>query len=136
MLVMPTYSITIITLGLAGLLLVVQLAVADLTAIRKGHRAGYPIAANSADFLFRAARAHLNTNESLAAFGLLALCGILSAASPTWINALSVTWLLSRVAHMGFYYAGMKPCRSAAFGASLLVLLGLFTASLAAWVQR
>ena len=64
---MSNYSITIITLGLAGLLLVIQLVIADLTAIRRGHRAGHPITANSADFLFRAARAHLNTNASIAA---------------------------------------------------------------------
>lgn len=132
---MANYSITIITLGLAGLLLVIQLVIADLTAIRRGHRAGYPITANSADFLFRAARAHLNTNESIAAFALLAVCGILSSASPVWVNALSAAWLLFRIGHMTSYYANIKLYRSAAFGGSLVVLIGLFVVSLTTWLQ-
>jgi uncharacterized MAPEG superfamily protein len=128
------YRITLIALALAGLLLVVQLIIADLTAMKKGHRAGYPIAANSSEFLFRSARAHANTNESISAFVLLALAGIFSSASPAWINGLSVTWLVCRVGHMGFYYADKKSYRSAAFGASLLALLGLFGATLVSWL--
>jgi uncharacterized MAPEG superfamily protein len=128
------YRITIVVMALAGLLLVLQLIVADLTAIRHRHKAGYPIPADSGQFLFRSARAHANTNESIAAFALLALAAVLSAASPGWTNALSALWLGSRVLHMGFYYANMKPLRSLAFALSLIALLGLFLTTASRWV--
>ena len=120
------YRMAIAALALAGLLLVVQLIVADLTAIRSRHRAGYPIPADSSKFLFRAARAHANTNESIAAFGLLTVAGMLLAAHPGWTNALAAAWLASRLAHMGFYYGNLKTPRSASFAVSLITLLGMF----------
>ncbi|MDZ7591167.1 MAG: MAPEG family protein [Rubrivivax sp.] len=121
-------------LALSGLLLVIQLLVADLTAIRHRHKAGYPIPADSSKFIFRAARAHANTNETIAAFALLALSAMLLSASPAWVNALSIAWLVCRVAHMGFYYANVKLGRSVAFGLSLLALLGLFASATASLV--
>ncbi|MBI5718820.1 MAG: MAPEG family protein [Burkholderiales bacterium] len=120
-------------LSLAGVLLVVQLIVADLAAIRSKHKAGYPIAADSTRFLFRSARAHINTNESIAAFALLGFVGVLLNASPAWLNGLAVLWLASRLAHMGFYYANWKPLRSLAFAVSLVALLGLAVTDLASW---
>jgi len=83
------YRLTIWVMGIAGFLLLWQLVIADLTAIRHKHKAGYPIPADSTTFLFRSARAHANTNESIAAFALLAIAGMLSSAPPTWINGLS-----------------------------------------------
>jgi uncharacterized MAPEG superfamily protein len=127
-----SYHTTLTALALAGLLLVVQLIIADLTAIRNKHKAGYPIAADSSRFLFRAARAHINTNESIAAFALFGLAGVLIGASPGWLNGLSVLWLTSRVAHMAFYYANRKPLRSLSFAVSLLALLGMAVAVLVA----
>ena len=120
------YQHTIVVMASAGLLLVMQLVVADLSAIRQRHKAGYPIPADSGKFIFRAARVHANTNESIAAFALLSLSAMLLSASPPWVNALSVAWLACRLAHMGFYYANIKMGRSIAFGLSLLMLLGLF----------
>lgn len=119
------YRTAIAALALAGLLLVVQLIVADLTAIRSRHTAGYPISADSSKFLFRAARAHANTNECIAAFGLLTVAGMLLSANPGWTNALAAAWLASRLAHMGFY-GNLKTPRSASFGISLITLLGMF----------
>jgi len=126
------YRHTIAVMASAGLLLVVQLLVADLAAIRHHHKAGYPIPADSSKFIFRAARAHANTNESIAAFALLSLSSMLLSASPPWVNALSITWLTCRLAHMGFYYANIKMGRSIAFGLSLLTLLGLFACAASA----
>ncbi len=120
------YRHTVVVMALAGLLLVMQLVVADLTAIRHRHKAGYPIPADSGKFIFRAARAHANTNESIAAFALLSLSSMLLSASPPWVNALSIAWLACRLLHRGFYYANIKPGRSIAFGLSLLTLLALF----------
>jgi uncharacterized MAPEG superfamily protein len=88
-----TYHTTLTALALGGLLLVVQLVIADLTAIRNKHKAGYPIPADSNSYLFRAARAHINTNESIAAFALFGVAGVLLGASPGWLNGLSVLWL-------------------------------------------
>lgn len=119
------YHTTLTAIALGGLLLVVQLLIADLTAIRNKHKAGYPIPADSSSFLFRAARAHINTNESIAAFALFGVAGILLGASPVWLNGLSVLWLASRLAHMGFYYANRKPMRSLSFALSLVSLLGM-----------
>ena len=124
------YRPTLIAMALSGLLLVMQLVVADLTAIRHRHKAGYPISADSSKFIFRAARAHANTNESIAAFALLALSGMLLTASSGWVNSLSTAWLVCRPAHLGFYYANIKLGRSIAFGLSLLALLGLFASAL------
>lgn len=123
---------TLVVLSLAGLLLVVQLVIADLTAIRNKHKAGYPIPADSSTFLFRAARAHINTNESIAAYALFGLTGVLLSASPTWLNGMSVLWLCSRMAHMGFYDADRKPLRCLSFAVSLVALLGLAVTALVA----
>lgn len=119
------YHTTLTAIALGGLLLVVQLVIADLTAIRNKHKAGYPIPADSNSFLFRAARAHINTNESIAAFAVFGVAGVLLGASPGWLNGLSVLWLASRLAHMAFYYANRKPMRSLSFAVSLVSLLGM-----------
>ncbi len=127
-----SYSLTVYALGLAGLLLLVQLLVADIAGIRAAHKPGHPIAADGG-FLFRATRAHANTNESIAAFALLALAGMHSAAHPQWLNGLALVYLLCRVAHMGFYYGNLMLPRSIAFGFSALSLLGMFTVVALAW---
>lgn len=129
------YSPTLWALGAAGALLLVQLIVADLVAIRSSHKAGTPIPPDTSKFLFRAARAHANTNESIAAFTLFAVAGILSAAPAVWLNALAWAYLACRLAHMLAYYANRKVARSTAFGISLLVLLGMFGTNLAAWLK-
>ena len=124
------YNPTLFAMALAGLLLLLQLIVADLTAIRAGHKAGYPIPADSGTFLFRAARAHANTNESISVFVLFATVAILASADPRWLNALSWAYLACRAGHMAAYYAGLKLPRSIIFGVSLAVLLGLFATAL------
>lgn len=123
--IFETYRVTLAAMTLAALLLVVQLIIADLTAIRSRHKAGYPIPADGKKFLFRSARAHANNNESISAFALLAGAGILSSASPGALGFLSMAWVVCRLAHMVFYYANRKPLRSLSFAASLLVLLAM-----------
>ncbi|NJR40795.1 MAG: hypothetical protein HC781_20615 [Leptolyngbyaceae cyanobacterium CSU_1_4] len=67
----PSFIVTLAgSIGYAGLLLVVQLIVADLTAIRKRHKAGYPIPADSSQFLFRAARAHAHQLQEISTIEL------------------------------------------------------------------
>jgi len=120
------YQTTIAALVVAGGLVLLQLIVADLTAIRAKHRAGTPIPPDFSRFYFRAARAHANTNESVAVFIALAVAGVLVGAAPGWLNVLSIAYIAARVAHMLAYYSNQKAARSTAFGISLVVLLGMF----------
>jgi uncharacterized MAPEG superfamily protein len=129
------YVPTIWALGASGALLLVQLLIADLAGVKARHRPGTPVEANHGNFLFRATRAHANTNESIAAFILLALFGMLSAASSAWLNALSWAYVLARSAHMLFYYAGFQLPRSIVFGASLLALFGMLIVGVSAWAS-
>ena len=129
------YQATLIALvAIAGLVLL-QLIVADLAAIRAKHKAGIPIPPDFSRFYFRAARAHANTNESVAVFVVLALVGPILAVNPLWLGLLSWSYIACRVAHMLAYYANKKLARSIAFGLSLVALLGMFIASGAAAVK-
>ncbi len=127
------YASTVWAMGISGALLLIQLLVVDLAGIKARHRPGTPVEADHGDFLFRAARAHANTNESIAAFTLLALFGVLSAASPGWLNVLSWAYVAARVAHMACYYAGLQLPRSVAFGVALAALFGMLVVGVSAW---
>lgn len=126
------YSSTVSSLGAAAALLLTQLVVLDVAGIRAKHPPGTPITTGPEDFLFRASRAHANTNESIAAFVLLALFGIFSGANWSWLGAAAWTWVLARAAHMIFYYANIPLARSAAFGISMLALVAMLICGLAA----
>lgn len=127
------YASTVWAMGMSGALLLIQLLVVDLAGIKARHRPGTPVEADHGNFLFRATRAHANTNESIAAFTLLALFGVLSAASPGWLNALSWVYVAARVAHMVCYYAGFQLPRSVAFGVGLVALFGMLVVGVSAW---
>ncbi len=122
---LQAYTPTLAVLALTGLLLCLQLLVLDVAGIRSGHRPGSPIGGGPEDFLFRAWRAHANTNESLGAFIALALAGLLSGASPAGMNLLCFLYLCGRISHMLFYYAGWSRPRSLAFGLSLGALFAM-----------
>jgi uncharacterized MAPEG superfamily protein len=134
MIQIETYYITVLTIGIVGFLSLVQLLVADLTAIKQKHTPGYPINPDHENFLFRATRVHFNLNESIAIFILFALFGILSSCSPYWLNTFSSIYLISRILYMSFYYANLKLARSVAFGLSMIGLLGMFLVSIAKWL--
>lgn len=129
---LSTYAPTIAAMGSAGALLLVQLIVVDVAALRRKHPPGMPVAPDAESFLFRASRVHANTNESLAAFALLAVCALLSGASPAWTNGCAVTYLAARVAHMLFYYRGAALQRSIAFAVGLIALVVLAVVAIAA----
>ena len=99
------------------------------------HRPGTPVEVDHGDFLFRITRVHANTNESIAAFTLLALFGVLSAASLGWLNALSWVNVVARVAHMVCYYVGFQLPRSVAFGVSLVTLFSMLVVDVWAWAS-
>lgn len=128
------YKITILVSGLIGLLMLIQIIVADIAAIKGQHTPGYPIKPDHNSFLFRAARAHANTNESIAVFALFVLFGVLSAANAFYLNTFSVIYFVGRVAHMGFYYGNLKLARSISFPLGLIGLVGMFITGLISWV--
>ncbi|NJO12894.1 MAG: MAPEG family protein [Gammaproteobacteria bacterium] len=118
-------------LAIAALFLV-QLLVLDLTGIRAKHVPGTPIPADHNSFLFRATRAHANTNESIAAFILLTVIAVFASASSAWTNVSAWVYVAGRLGHMLCYYADLRAARSVAFAVSLLALLSLLLAALTA----
>ena len=125
---------TVLAMGTIAGMFLVQIIVVDITAIRARHRPGAPVEPDHRNFLFRAVRAHANTNESLAAFILLALFGIFSAAAPAWINALSWIYVAARLGHMLCYYADLRLARSISFGIGLAALVGMLATGAGAWL--
>jgi len=130
------YNPTIVAMLAMGFLLLLQLLVADIAAIKAGHKPGHPIAPDGDTFIFRAARAHANTNESISVFMLFALAGMLAGSNPELLNPLSWAYVVCRVAHMVAYYAGLKLPRSIAFGISLVFLMGMFITVLNGFTEK
>ncbi|HEY3078181.1 MAG TPA: MAPEG family protein [Burkholderiales bacterium] len=124
---------TIWAMGATGGLLLVQLLVLDVAGLKARHRPGAPVEPDHGNFLFRASRAHANTNESIAAFILLGLFGVLSAAPAGWLNTLSWVYILARIAHMLCYYANVQLLRSLSFGVGLAALFGMLVVGVLAW---
>lgn len=135
MLELQDYLPTLYALASAGALLIGLLLIADFAAIRAGHTAGTPIPPDFSRFYFRAARAHANMNESIAAFFCFAVTGVASAAAPFWLNLFAWIYIAGRVAHMLAYYANFKAPRSAAFGISMAALAGMFVCIALAWLS-
>jgi uncharacterized MAPEG superfamily protein len=124
------YASTIWAMGAMGGLLLVQLIVVDVAGIGAGHKPGMPVEGGPERFFFRAARAHANTNESIAAFILLAVFGIFAGASAWWLNTCALLYVAARLAHMVFYYAGIQVMRSLSFVVAFLALIGMLVAGM------
>ncbi len=75
------YRITLLVAGLTGLMMLIQILIADIAAIKLQHTPGYPVKPDHNSFLFRAARVHSNTNESIAAFVLFVFFGVLTESN-------------------------------------------------------
>jgi uncharacterized MAPEG superfamily protein len=119
------YYATLLAMLTTGGLLLVQILVVDVAGIRARHKPGMPVDPDPANFLFRATRAHANTNESVAAFILLSLAGLLLATAPAWLNSLAWAYVAGRAGHMLCYYADLRAARSTFFGVGLAALLGM-----------
>lgn len=128
------YQPTIVALGAAGGLLLLQLTIAGYASAKAKHPPGTPITTDRTSFLFRATRAHANTNETIATFIAAALFGILLSGSPVWLNACAWLYVASRISHMLCYYTGKELARSLSFGFSSLALAGMLTTGIVAWI--
>lgn len=122
------YAFTVLAMAATAALFLVQLLVLDVAGIQSRHVPGTPVPPDHASFLFRAVRAHANTNESIAAFILLSVVAVFASASPAWTNAGAWLYVAGRLGHMACYYFDLKTARSISFAVSLLALfLLLFT---------
>ena len=124
------YKITVLVLGLSGILFWMQLVIVDILGIKAKHTPGFAIAQDHRQLLFRANRTLANSNESVGILLLLVTFAILSNANPTWLNNAAVAYFIGRTSHMLFYYFNIKLMRSIAFAVSLIALLGIFIAGL------
>src|SRR5690606_28228114 len=124
----------ILSFGLTGGLLLLQLLIADMFGMLAKQPPGFPIEPNHDKPLFRAYRAFANTNESVSIFIILVLFALLLSAPATWLNSLSVMYVVGRFGHMCCYYANLKMLRSLFFGVSFLSLIGIFLLGIYAWL--
>jgi uncharacterized MAPEG superfamily protein len=129
----PAYVPLIFALGVMAALFLAQLLVVDVASIRARHVPGTPVPADHNVFLFRAVRAHANTNENVAAFILLAIFGLFSSASPAWLNAMAWLYVAARAAHMICYYVDLRLWRSVAFAISFAALWAMLVVDLIPW---
>ncbi len=74
----------------------------------------------------RAHGAHLNAFEAFGPFAAAVIISHLTLGANSWSNILAVLFLVARLAHMGFYIAGIAPLRSAAFFAGALIVVAMF----------
>jgi uncharacterized MAPEG superfamily protein len=129
---LTNYMPAIASFGIIGGLLLVQLLVADIIGILNKQTPGTPIPADHSKLLFRAHRAHANTNESVAVFIALTLFAIAVSAPPSWLNTLCLVYIAGRLGHMLCYYANLKLLRSVFFGIATLALVGILAVGLVA----
>ncbi len=129
---MNSYELTIYSWGALGLLLLVQLLVADIMGIKSRHVPGTPPEPNHADPLFRASRTLANTNESIAIYIVLILFCIFNDADATYTAYLSWAYVVGRAVYALCYYANQPTMRSISFGITLLVLIGLLVTGVVA----
>lgn len=128
------YHSSILICAMVATLFLVQLIVADIALFLKKHQAGHPLEPNHSHFVFRAVRAHANTNESIGIYILLLLFCIMSQSAAHWLTMTSGLYCVSRLAHMCFYYCNIHLARSISFGCSLLGLLGMLVTGLVSWL--
>lgn len=132
---LTAYQPTILIFGLTGFLMWVQLAVYDVHAIKSKHTPGFSVEQSHGDLLFRLSRTFANSNETVAIFVLFSLFGILSNASPEWLNYSAIVYFAGRVGHMISYYLNYCLLRSISFGCSFIALLSLFLAAATGWLS-
>lgn len=121
-------------MGVLAALYLVQITMVDITSIKAKHSPGTPVEPNHDNFLFRAVRAHANTNEGIAGFILLVLFGVLSAAPAPWLNGMAWMYVLARVGYTVCYYADFRSLRSVLFGMALLALVAMLITGIVAWL--
>lgn len=122
---LAAYGPTLAACVTLALLILLQFLVVDVSQIKARHVPGTPVEGGHERFLFRAVRAHANTNESLGLYLLLVFCALMLSADAFWTAAATWTFTAARAAHMTCYYADWRVARSLAFGTGLVALIAL-----------
>lgn len=117
-------------------LFLLQFLVVDVSHIRAKQVPGMPVTGGHDNFLFRATRAHANTNESLGLYLLLILCAGPLSANAHWTGVAAWTFTAARGAHMFCYYFDWRNARSWAFGIGLLAQVGLLVLCVMAVIRQ
>jgi len=123
------YTPALASLAALAFLYVLQLLVIDLAGMRIGHTPGMPIEGSHDHPMFRAARAHANTNENFALFIAACLGAVLLGADPLWTNRLAMAFVAARAVHMIAYWGDVRLVRSGAFTVGLAATIGLIIAA-------
>jgi uncharacterized MAPEG superfamily protein len=126
------YVSVVAAFAAVAVLFLVQVVVADHASVRAGHVPGTAVGGGHESFLFRATRAHANTNENLTFFLLAALTAMFAGASPRWTAVLTWSFVAARLVHMIAYYTDLRPVRSAAFAIGLIATAGLVVLAIVA----
>jgi len=129
------YAPAVLSFGVVGGLLLLQLLVADVLGIVRGHTPGANVEADHDSIMFRAARAHANTNETVAAFIVLVSFAVVSSADPKWVNIFCIAYVIGRIGHMCCYYADLRKLRSVFFGISFVALIGILLVGWGQWFE-
>lgn len=124
-LIFGNYLLTLNAWAALAILLLLQVLVVDISALRAKHIPGTPVEANHDNFLFRATRTVANTNETIALYIVTVLFCLFSGANPDHTGYLSWAYVAARAAYAGCYYFDLRLWRSVCFGASLLSLVAL-----------
>jgi uncharacterized MAPEG superfamily protein len=119
------YHPTLLACTVLAALIFLQVVVLDVASIRAKHVPGMPVTSGHGDFLFRATRAHGNTNEALPLFILLVVLAVLLGAEVRWTWYAVWAFTLARAGHMFCYYLDWRLARSVSFGVGLVAQLAL-----------
>jgi uncharacterized MAPEG superfamily protein len=123
--ILAEFQLMVAALGAMASLMLVQILLADVLAIRAKHTPGTPVDANHDNLLFRVTRVVANTNESIAVFILAVIFCVLSEASPLYTAYGAWGYVFSRAAYSLCYYFDLRTLRSVVFGVSLVFLVVL-----------
>lgn len=108
-----------------AVLFIVQALWADVSAIRAGHDPGTAVTGGHDDPLFRATRAHANTNENLGFFIIATMAAMAYRVSPDLAGWCAWIFVAGRTIHMAAYYADLRPVRSVGFATGFVALVVL-----------
>ena len=123
--ILGEFQVMVAALGTMASLMLVQILVADVLAIRAKQVPGTPVKADHDSVLFRATRVVENTNENIAVFILAVIFCVLSEASPLYTAYVAWGYVLSRFLYSLCYYLNLQILRSIVFGVSLVLLIAL-----------
>jgi uncharacterized MAPEG superfamily protein len=130
----PAYLPLALAMGATAFLLLVQMLIVDFAGIRARHVPGTPVPSDHNLFLFRATRAHANTNETIAVFILLAWFGLVSEARPSLLNVAAWVYVAGRAGHMSCYYLDWRAARSTSFAIGLIALWAMLVVDVLPWL--